>query len=43
MTHQHLLDNGRIEKLVTKLGTISPDNSELAAAARTEANYFEQL
>ena len=28
MTHQHLLDNGKIEKLVTKLRTLSPDNSE---------------
>lgn len=41
MTHQHLLDNGKIEKLVIKLRALSTDNSELAAAARTEANYFE--
>ena len=41
MTHQHLLDAGKIEKLVTKLRTISPDNPELAAAVRNEANYFE--
>ena len=41
MTHQHLLDAGKIEKLVTKLRAISPDNPELAAAVRNEANYFE--
>ncbi|MBI3693541.1 MAG: ISKra4 family transposase [Acidobacteria bacterium] len=42
MTHQHLLENGEIEKLVTKLRTLSPANAELAAALRTEANYFER-
>lgn len=42
MTHQHLLENGKIEKLVTKLRTLSPANAELAAALRTEANYFER-
>jgi hypothetical protein len=42
MTHQHLLDDGKIEKLVAKLRTLSPDNPELAAAIRTEANYFER-
>ena len=42
MTHQHLLDDGKIKKLVTKLRTISPDNPELAAVVRTEANYFER-
>jgi hypothetical protein len=41
MSLQHLLDSGKIEKLVAKLRTLSPDNSELAAAVRTEANYFE--
>jgi hypothetical protein len=33
---------GKIEKLVAKLRSLSPDNPELAAAVRTEANYFER-
>ena len=41
MAHQHLLDNGKIEKLVARLRSLSPDNPELAAAVRVEANYFE--
>ena len=42
MAHQHLLDEGKIEKLVAKLRSLSPDNPELAAAVRAEANYFER-
>jgi hypothetical protein len=42
MTHQHLLDDGKIEKLVGKLRAFSPDSPELAASLRTEANYFER-
>jgi len=42
MAHQHLLDAGKIEKLVTKLRSRSPENPELGAAVRTEANYFER-
>jgi len=42
MSHQHLLDDGKIEKLVAKLRSLSPDNPELGAAARGEANYFER-
>jgi hypothetical protein len=42
MAHQHFLDDGKIEKLITKLRSLSPDNPELAAAVRTEANYFER-
>ena len=42
MTHQHLLDDGQIEKLVVKLRALSPDNPELAASVRTEAYYFER-
>jgi hypothetical protein len=42
MTHQHLLDDGKIEKLVAKLRSLSPENPELVAAVRTEANYFER-
>jgi hypothetical protein len=42
MAHQHLLDHGKIEKLVAKLRSLSPDNPELAAAVRIEANYLER-
>lgn len=42
MIHQHFLDDGKIQKLVAKLRSLSPDNLELAAAIRTEANYFER-
>ena len=42
MPLQRLLDKGKIEKLVAKLRSLSPANSELAAAVRTEANYFER-
>ena len=42
MPLQRLLDQGMIEKLVAKLRSLSPANSELAAALRTEANYFER-
>ena len=42
MAHQHLLDDGKIEKLVAKLRSLSPENPDLAAALRTEANYFER-
>jgi hypothetical protein len=42
MTHRHLLDDGKVEKLVAKLRTLSPNNPESAAAIRTEANYFER-
>jgi len=39
---QVLLDQGKIEKLVVKLRSLSPANPELAAAVRVEANYFER-
>jgi hypothetical protein len=42
LVHQHLLDKGKIGKLVVKLRSLSPENSELAVAVRTEANYFER-
>jgi len=42
MAHQHFLDDGNIEKLVAKLRSLSPENPELAAAVRTEANYFQR-
>jgi hypothetical protein len=42
MAHQHFLDDGKIERLVTKLRSLSLANPELAAAVRIEANYFER-
>jgi hypothetical protein len=42
MPLQRLLDKGNIEKLVAKLRSLSPTTSELATAARIEANYFER-
>lgn len=42
MAHQHFLDDGKIEKLAAKLRSLSPQNPELAAAVRIEANYFER-
>ena len=42
MAHQHLLDDGKIEKLVAKLRALSPESPELIASVRTEANYFER-
>lgn len=42
MAHQRLLDNGKMEKLVAKLRSLSPENPELAVAVRTEANYFQR-
>lgn len=42
MAHQPLLDDGKIEKLVAKLRSLSPDHPELAVAVRSEANYFER-
>jgi hypothetical protein len=38
--HQHLLDDGKIEKLVAKLRALSTETPELTASIRTEANYF---
>jgi hypothetical protein len=40
MAHQHLLDDGKIEKLVAKLRALSTETPELTASIRTEANYF---
>ena len=42
MACQHLLDDGKIEKLVAKLRTLSPQGPELAAVVQTEVNYFER-
>lgn len=41
--HQNrLLDEGKIEKLVSALRSIQPANTELAEKLRTEADYFER-
>src|SRR5207248_11312403 len=41
--HQkHLLDRGKIEKLVGALRSIESDNSEVMKKIRTEADYFER-
>jgi len=39
---QRLLDQGKMEKLVVKVRSLSPANPELATALRTEANYCER-
>jgi len=41
-TQQHLLDEGKIEKLVAKPRKLSPDTPELEATIRKEANHFER-
>lgn len=41
MIHQGLLDEGKIEELVSALRTIDPSNPELADKVRVEAGYFE--
>ncbi len=40
-THQHWLDDGQIENLVTSLRSIGFQKPELGDPIRTEANYFE--
>ena len=39
--HQHWLDDGQIENLVTSLRSISFERPELEDHIRTETNYFE--
>jgi hypothetical protein len=39
---QHLLDKGKIEKLVAALRSIDTANPEVAEKLRTEADYFER-
>jgi hypothetical protein len=41
MVHQDLLDEGKIEELVTALRAIDTPNPELAEKIRIEAGYFE--
>lgn len=42
MIHQDLLDEGKIEDLVSSLRSIETSNAELAEKIRTEAEYFEK-
>jgi len=39
--HQHWLDHGQIESLVTSLRSLGPQKPDLADHLQTEANYFE--
>jgi hypothetical protein len=41
MRHQHKLDDGKIENLVTALRSLAPSNAELADKIRLCADYFE--
>ena len=41
-THQHLLDKGEIETLVTSLRSITSANAEVIDKLGTEASYFEK-
>jgi hypothetical protein len=42
LKHQHLLDEGQIEKLVGVLWGLSRDHSALEPTLQTEANYFQR-
>jgi hypothetical protein len=42
MVQQNLLDEGKIESLVSSLRSIETSNAELAEKIRTEAEYFEK-
>lgn len=42
MVHQDLLDDGKIEELVSCLRSIESSHAELAEKIRTEAEYFER-
>jgi len=42
MSHQHLLDDGKIEPLVNRLCAQGTERQELAEEIETEANYFER-
>jgi hypothetical protein len=41
MIHQNMLDEGKIEELVTALGSLHSSNSELSEKVRIEAGYFK--
>ncbi len=42
MSHQHLLDDGKIELLANRLRALGTERQELADDIATEANYFER-
>ena len=42
MSHQHFLDDGKIEALVNHLRAQNADRLDLAEAIEKEANYFER-
>ncbi len=42
MSHQHFLDDGKIEPLVNRLRTLGAERLELAKDIETEAHYFER-
>jgi hypothetical protein len=42
MSHQHWLDGGKIEPLVSRLRALGTDRQEPAEGIETEANYFER-
>jgi hypothetical protein len=42
MIHQNLLDEGKIETLVSSIRSIETSNAELAEKIRTEAEYFQK-
>jgi len=42
MSHQHFLDDGKIELLVNRLRALATERQELAEEIETEANYFER-
>ena len=42
MSHQHFLDDGKIEPLVNHLRAQDADRLDLAEAIEKEANYFER-
>jgi hypothetical protein len=42
MSHQHFLDDGKIEPLVNRLRALGTERQELAEDIKTEANYFQR-
>jgi hypothetical protein len=42
MSHQHFLDDGKIEPLANRLRALGTERQELAEDIETEANYFER-
>ena len=42
MSHQHFLDDGKIELLVNRLRALGTERQELAEEIETEASYFER-